>query len=74
MLGINLQRETALGTGCLFLVEKLVPPQRFSFKFIVCHVTIHNDYESICAFLPVVDLQGKSSFRLPKYTNHTGLH
>ena len=29
--------ETALGTGCLVLVDRLVPSQRFSFKFIVCH-------------------------------------
>ena len=43
MLQWNLWREATLGTGCLVLVDKLVPSQRFSFKFIVCHYSpLHN--------------------------------
>ena len=45
----DLQRETVLGTGCLVLVERLVPSQRlvtsqrFSFKFIVCQYNLPHD-------------------------------
>ena len=63
---VKAPRETTLGTGCLVLVERLVPSQRFpsnSLYVTIIHHTItehknnhcynelHNDFDLICLAL-----------------------
>ena len=78
-----------IGTGCLVLVKRLVPSQRFpsnSLDVTIIHhtmtehknnhvtVELHNDYESIClAFSTSCGPIGKIFFEV-EHTNHTGLH